>query len=91
MNVIARLPMGTPDRPDGFGLRPDLEAWIRERYERVRPDDTFEDLKRRAAFDRQDTGLLRDWIRAAREAVPEMPLPTRTGFSRSGAEVHWTR
>jgi hypothetical protein len=72
MNVVARLSMGTPDRPDGFGLRPDLEAWIRERYERIRPGDTFEDLKRRAPFDRQDAGLLRDWIRVARKAVRDL-------------------
>ncbi|WP_046867087.1 hypothetical protein [Microvirga massiliensis] len=74
MNVVARSSTGTPGRPDGFGLRPDLEAWIRERYERTRPDDTFDDLRRRAAFDRQDAGLLRGWIRAAREALRDMPF-----------------
>jgi hypothetical protein len=73
MDVIARLSIEAPDGPDRFGLSPELEEWIRQRYERLLPDDMFDDLKRRAAFDRQDAGLLRDWIRAAREAVPDIP------------------
>ena len=54
-------------------LPSEVERWIRERYEPTRPDDTFDDLKRRAAFVRQEGGLLRDWIRAAREAIHDMP------------------
>ena len=42
-------------------------------YERTRPDSTFDDLRRRAAFDRQDAGLLRDWIKAPRKAIRDMP------------------
>ena len=42
-------------------------------YERTRPDDTFDDLRRRVAFDSQDAGLLRNWTRAAREAIRDMP------------------
>jgi hypothetical protein len=69
--------MGAPsERPSvrraGLGLHPETERWIRDRYGRIHPDDTFDDLKRRAAFSRQDAGLLRDWIKAARRAAPEM-------------------
>lgn len=46
-----------------------IERIARESYERCHPDDTFDDLKRRAAFSREDQGLLRDWLEfAAREA-----------------------
>ncbi|QRM35963.1 helix-turn-helix domain-containing protein [Microvirga sp. VF16] len=41
------------------------EALARELFKRVCRDDTFDDLKRRAAFNRQDAGRLRHWIRAA--------------------------
>jgi hypothetical protein len=47
----------------------DREAWIRRRYEHIHRDDTYDDLVRRAAFSRYDAGLLKDWIRAAGDAV----------------------
>jgi len=43
----------------------DIEALARQLYERTCRNDTFDDLKRRAAFDRQDAGRLRHWIRVA--------------------------
>ncbi|UFW72953.1 hypothetical protein [Bradyrhizobium sp. WU425] len=43
-----------------------LESLVREEFERCHPDDTFEDLKRRAAFCKEDKGLLRDWMAVAR-------------------------
>ncbi|WP_377831113.1 hypothetical protein ACFKHW_38370 (plasmid) [Bradyrhizobium lupini] len=43
-----------------------LESLVREEFERCHPDDTFEDLKRRAAFSKEDKGLLRDWMTVAR-------------------------
>ncbi|MEP9373651.1 hypothetical protein [Mesorhizobium sp. KR1-2] len=47
-----------------------IERIAREAYERCHPDDTFDDLKRRAAFSREDQGLLRDWLEfAARQAA----------------------
>lgn len=49
-----------------------LESLIREDFERCHPDDTLEDLKRRASFSREDKGLLRDWMTvAARRAAAE--------------------
>jgi hypothetical protein len=43
----------------------ELEALIRRDYERCHPGDTLDDLKRRAAFSKEDRGLLRDWMAIA--------------------------
>jgi hypothetical protein len=43
-----------------------LESLIREDFERCHPGDSFEDLKRRASFSKEDKGLLRDWMAIAR-------------------------
>jgi hypothetical protein len=53
----------------------DVEALASELFERVCRDDTFADLKRRAAFDRQDAGRLGHWIRAAQAMLAEGHLP----------------
>jgi len=42
------------------------EEIARASYERAVRSDTFDDLKRRASFSRQDAGRLRHWIAAAR-------------------------
>lgn len=42
-----------------------LQSLIRSDYERCRPDDTFDDLKRRARFSKEDKFLLRDWMKVA--------------------------
>jgi hypothetical protein len=42
-----------------------LETLIREDYGRCHPGDTLDDLKRRAAFSKEDRGLLRDWMAIA--------------------------
>ena len=49
-----------------------LDALIRAEYERCRPDDTFEDLKRRAGFSKEDRCLLRDWRAVAKRLDREM-------------------
>jgi hypothetical protein len=47
-----------------------LESLIRGDYERCHPDDSLDDLKRRASFSKEDRGLLRDWMTiAARRAA----------------------
>lgn len=43
----------------------ELESLIRPDYERCHPGDTLDDLKRRAAFSKEDRGLLRDWMAVA--------------------------
>jgi len=45
------------------------EEIARASYERAVRGDTFDDLKRRAAFSRQDAGRLRHWISAARRGA----------------------
>ncbi|MEM5493000.1 hypothetical protein [Hoeflea sp. AS16] len=42
-----------------------FESLVRDEYNRLHPDDTFEDLKRRARFSKEDQGLLRDWMALA--------------------------
>jgi hypothetical protein len=47
------------------GERRYLESLVRTDYKRRHPDDSFEDLKRRAHFAKEDRGLLRDWLATA--------------------------
>jgi hypothetical protein len=42
-----------------------LEWSILSDYERCHPDETFEDLKRRARFTKEDRGLLYEWMALA--------------------------
>jgi hypothetical protein len=55
-------------------MPPDAEELARDLFERARPGDSFDDLKRRAAFNRQDAGRLRHWIRAAQAMAAERHL-----------------
>ena len=52
-------------------MPPDTEQLARELFERACPTDLFDDLKQRAAFNRQDAGRLRHWIRAAQVIAAE--------------------
>ncbi len=55
-----------------------LESLIREDFERCHPGETLDDLKRRAAFSREDKGLLRDWMAVAvRRAADERSRRTQ--------------
>ena len=42
-----------------------LEALIGEDFAKCHPGETLEDIRRRAAFSKEDRGLLRDWVAAA--------------------------
>jgi hypothetical protein len=58
------------------------ETLVRDEFERCHPDDTFEDLRRRAAFSKEDRGLLRDWMaianaRAAAQRAKLSPMEPR--------------
>ena len=44
----------------------EYEDALRIRYESCHPDDTFEALKHRAAFSKENRRLLEDWRTAAR-------------------------
>ncbi len=51
--------------PDDPALRARYESLVRDDYERAHPNDSFDDLKRRARFSKEDQGLLRDWMDVA--------------------------
>jgi hypothetical protein len=42
-----------------------IEEIARASYDACHPQDSFDDLKRRAAFSKEDRMLLRDWLAAA--------------------------
>jgi hypothetical protein len=47
------------------------ESLVRTDYDRCHPDETFEDLKHRARFSKEDKGLLRDWMALAAARAAE--------------------
>jgi hypothetical protein len=51
---------------DDGSTHADVEPLARDLFERTRRDEAFDGLKRRAAFNRQDAGRIRHWIRVAR-------------------------
>lgn len=56
-------------RPPNEARRALLESLVRDDYARCRPDETFDDMRRRMPFSREDQGLYRDWMAlAARRA-----------------------
>jgi len=70
------------DRPQTLKPAPsEAESLARQAYDACHPDDSFEDLKRRAHFSRHDAGLLDAWTEAtqarglgpAKAAVPNWP------------------
>ena len=62
-------------RPANGSERAYLESLVREDYERCRVGETFDDMKRRMPFSREDRGLYRDWmaIAAARAELARKP------------------
>jgi hypothetical protein len=48
--------------PDNEAEWRSLEALIGEDFARCHPGETLEDIRRRAAFSKEDRGLLRDWV-----------------------------
>lgn len=65
-----RQPIG-PDDPE---TRARYEALIAADYAQCHPGDTFENLKQRARFSKEDKGLLRDWMEvAARRMAASSP------------------
>jgi len=42
-----------------------LADLIRDRFDATHPDDSFDDFRRRATFDKHDKGLLKHWLVAA--------------------------
>lgn len=55
-----------------------LESLIAADFARCHPGETLEDVKRRAAFSKEDRGLLRDWMAlAAIRAADQMGASVR--------------
>jgi hypothetical protein len=47
------------------------ESLIRTDYDQCHLGETFDDLKRRAQFSKEDQGLLRDWMAVAAQRAAE--------------------
>lgn len=64
-------------RPASGAERAYLESLVREDYDRCRVGETFDDMKRRMSFSREDRGLYRDWmaIAASRAEVLRATAP----------------
>ena len=58
-------------RPKDEVERAYLESLVRDEYARCHPEETFDDMKRRVPFSKEDRGLYRDWlvVAAARAAA----------------------
>ena len=50
-----------------------VEAAARAAYDACHPDDSFDDLKRRAAFSKEDRFLLADWLAATERKLRGAP------------------
>ncbi len=66
-------------RPADEAERAYLESLVRADYDRSHPGETFDDMKRRRSFSREDKGLYHDWMaiaamraEAARAATPSL-------------------
>lgn len=70
-------------RPEDGGERTYLESLIRIAFERSHPNESLEDLKRRARFSKEDKGLLRDWMAVA---VAETAALKRKSYFVTAAE-----
>lgn len=66
---ISENGLGVRIEPEDPGLRAQYEAAVRAEYERCHPGDTFDALKHRAQFSKEDQGLLRDWMIAAAQRL----------------------
>lgn len=62
-------------RPSDDTERAYLESLIREEFDRCRVGETFDDLKRRIPFSREDQGLYRDWMALAAERAEAIAEP----------------
>jgi len=67
-------------RPADAAERAYLESLIREDFDRCHPGETLEDIKRRAAFSKEDRRLYQDWM-----AVAAMRAQALAATERSAA------
>lgn len=71
-------------RPANASDRAYLESLVRAEYDRTHPGETFDDMKRRMSFSREDQGLYRDWIAlaAARGAAGKSETDRRLRYTQ---------
>lgn len=58
-------------RPADASERAYLESLIRADFDRCHPDETLDDVKRRAAFTKEDRRLYQDWMALAAARAQE--------------------
>lgn len=61
-------------RPADEAERAYLESLVRADYDSSHPGETFDDMKRRLSFSREDQGLYRDWMALAVERAEALRL-----------------
>lgn len=62
-----------------------IDALARRLYDRCHPDDSFDELRQRARFSKEDRGLLRD-CRAAARSVAQSPESGGRGEAFAAAQ-----
>ena len=67
-------------RPKDEAERAWLESLVREDYDRSHPGDTFDDMKRRSSFTKEDRGLYRDWLAVAAARAVALPAKAEGDF-----------
>jgi hypothetical protein len=60
-----------------------LGLLVRADYERLHPEDSFGDLKRRARFSKEDKGVLRDWLLLADRRERARTIATAVAAERA--------
>jgi hypothetical protein len=63
--------------PDDAKMRLHHESLIAAEFDRCHPGDSFQDLKRRARFSKEDQGLLKEWMALAAVRTAEQAPETR--------------
>lgn len=67
-------------RPKDEAERAYLESLVREDYDRCHPGETFDDMKRRGSFSKEDRGLYRDWLAVAAARAAALPAEPAGDF-----------
>jgi hypothetical protein len=67
-------------RPKDEAERAYLESLVREDYDRCHQGETFDDMKRRIPFSREDRGLYRDWLAVAAARAAALPTEAAGEF-----------
>jgi hypothetical protein len=62
-----------------------IDPLARRLYDRCHPDDSFDEMRQRARFSKEDRGLLRDW-RAAARSVAQPPESGGPAQAFAGAQ-----